>query len=80
MMAMLLERLARWRLEAPGEALSIDELIEAGWPDEKIRADAALNRAYVAIASLRKKGLRDVLLTTGGGYALSAAVAVRRPG
>ncbi|HJL24898.1 MAG TPA: hypothetical protein RMH80_21845, partial [Polyangiaceae bacterium LLY-WYZ-15_(1-7)] len=76
----LLERLARWRLEAPGEALSIDELIEAGWPDEKIRADAALNRAYVAIASLRKKGLRDVLLTTGGGYALSAAVAVRRPG
>ncbi|HJL19206.1 MAG TPA: AAA family ATPase [Sandaracinaceae bacterium LLY-WYZ-13_1] len=74
----LLDHFAQRRLEAPGEAVSIDEVIRAGWPDERIRADAALNRAYVAIASLRKKGLRDVLLTTGGGYALSAAVVVRR--
>lgn len=54
------------------------EVIAAGWPGERIGTEAALNRAYVALSSLRKKGLHELLVRTGGGYALSPAVAVRR--
>jgi hypothetical protein len=39
--------------------------------------EAGLNRAYVALASLRKLGLKGMLLHSGGGYALSEAVLVR---
>lgn len=74
----ILDRLVQARLEAPGEVLSIDDLIAAGWPDERIGADAALNRAYVALANLRKRGLRDVIVSSAGGYALSQSVVVRR--
>jgi tetratricopeptide (TPR) repeat protein len=74
----ILDRLVAVRLETPGEVLSIDEVIRAGWPEEKIGADAALNRAYVALATLRKRGLRDVLVSTDGGYALSQSIVVRR--
>ena len=68
------------RVDAPGDALSIDEVIAAGWPEEKIGAEAALNRAYVALATLRKKGLRGVLVRVDGGWALSPATAVRWAG
>lgn len=74
----VLSQLVTARLEAPGEAVSIDEVIRAGWPGERMRADAGLNRAYVALAALRKRGLRDLLVSTAGGYALSQAVVVRR--
>jgi tetratricopeptide (TPR) repeat protein len=77
-MRRILDRLVAHRERAPGEPVSLEEIIEAGWPGEKIGADAALNRAYVAVAGLRKQGLRDVLVRTGGGYALSQAVVVRR--
>lgn len=76
----ILERLVVARLERPGEAVSIDEIIGAGWPGEKIGADAALNRAYVALATLRRRGLRALLVSSDGGYALSQAVVVRRAG
>lgn len=73
----ILAHLARRRIEAPGEAVTIDDVIRVGWPAEKIGAEAALNRAYVALAALRKKGLRGVLVSADGGYALSRAVVVR---
>lgn len=73
----ILEHLARRRIEAPGEAVTIDDVIRVGWPGEKIGAEAALNRAYVALAALRKKGLRGVLVSADGGYALSRAIVVR---
>ena len=74
----ILDHFVTRRLETPGEIVSIDEVIRAGWPDEKIGTDAALNRAYVALTKLRKTGLRDALLTTEGGYMLSEAIVVRR--
>jgi hypothetical protein len=73
----LLEHLAQRRIESPGEVVTLEQLVRAGWPSEKIGAEAALNRAYVALASLRKLGLRGLLLHGGGGYALSQAVVVR---
>jgi hypothetical protein len=68
--------LAQRRVTAPGEAVALDALVAAGWPDEKIRADAAINRIHVALSTLRRLGLRDVLLTVEHGYALDPAVAV----
>ncbi|MFO0683722.1 MAG: NB-ARC domain-containing protein [Sandaracinus sp.] len=73
----ILAFLARRRVEAPGEGASIDEIIAAGWPGEQIVHEAALNRAYVALAGLRGRGLRALLVREGAGYALTQAVTVR---
>jgi tetratricopeptide (TPR) repeat protein len=72
----ILDALARRRFDAPGDPLPVEEVIRAGWPGERIGAEAALNRARVALATLRKLGLRDLLVTGPGGYWLNAAVAV----
>ena len=71
--------LARRRHEAPGEPVGVEEIIRAGWPDERMGTRSALNRAYVALATLRKLGLRGLLQTGAGGYSLHPAVAVRFP-
>jgi hypothetical protein len=70
----ILALLARRRREAPGEAVAVDDLVRAGWPGEKILAEAAQNRFHVALTTLRKLGLRDVLVTADGGYLLDPAV------
>jgi predicted ATPase len=70
----ILERLAQSRRAEPGEAVAVDEILAAGWPGEKIQAEAALNRLHVALATLRKLGLREVLITADGGYMLDPAV------
>lgn len=68
--------LAERRVAAPGEAVALDALVAGGWPGEKIRAEAAINRIHVALSTLRRLGLRDVLLTVEHGYALDPAIAV----
>ncbi|MFT5679914.1 MAG: tetratricopeptide (TPR) repeat protein [Myxococcota bacterium] len=57
----------------PGEPCSADVLIEAGWPGERIIVEAARNRLSVALARLRRLGLRGVLQRTGGGWRLDPA-------
>lgn len=72
----ILDLLARARRSAPGEPVPVEELIRAGWPGEQILPEAALNRARVGLATLRKLGLSAVLLTAAGGYLLDPAVAI----
>ncbi|MFO0559477.1 MAG: FHA domain-containing protein [Polyangiales bacterium] len=48
--------------------LSVEELVDAGWPGEKLLFDSGSNRVYVAIATLRKLGLRDSIERREGGY------------
>lgn len=60
----------------PGAALSRDEFVAAVWPGEKILPAAAKNRLHVAVAQLRSRGLREVIATVPGGYALDPAVRV----
>ncbi|MEZ4340875.1 MAG: tetratricopeptide repeat protein, partial [Sandaracinaceae bacterium] len=62
----------RWH-EAPGEALSTERLVEAGWPGERMRADSGAARVYSAVRTLRRLGLEGVLISAHGGYLLSAA-------
>ena len=75
---LILQALTRRRLEHPGRALSVEEVVEAGWPGERILPDAAAGRVYVAVGSLRRMGLRGVLLSADGGYLLDAALPLRR--
>jgi predicted ATPase len=70
----VLHLLACRRHEAPGVPVAVEAIVRAGWPGERIQVEAGLNRAYVALATLRKLGLREVLLSGEGGYWLSPAV------
>ncbi len=74
----ILTRLVEHRLDRPGEALSKEQIVEAGWPDEVLHPQAAVSRVYTAIRQLRGFGLEDVLLTQDGGYLLDPTVAVVR--
>ena len=70
----LLRALVEHRVASPGTALSPEILLEKGWPGERVLHDAGLNRVRVALATLRRLGLRDVLRSEGDGYALDPAV------
>jgi len=58
----------------PGQ--SVDELIEAGWPDAYVTDDAGKNRVYTAVRTLRDMGLEDYLITGDQGYCFAPSVAV----
>lgn len=73
-MRRMLHALAEARRQAPGKALDAATLVQAAWPDERLLASAASTRLRVAISTLRKLGLRDVLLTRNEGYLLSPDV------
>ena len=77
-LARVLEALAEARLGRPGVALTWEELLAAGWPDEKVMPGAAQNRVRVALSTLRTLGLRSLLVTDGGGHRLDERVPLRR--
>ncbi|MEZ4248292.1 MAG: hypothetical protein R3B99_08650 [Polyangiales bacterium] len=56
--------------------LAWDALLAAGWPGERVGAEAAMQRVRVAISTLRKLGLADALETVEGGYRISGEVVV----
>ena len=72
----ILVALAERRRDAPGDAVGLDEIVALGWPGERMGHAAGVNRAHVALAELRKLGLRDVLVTSPDGYALTTACEV----
>ena len=73
----VLRRVLRCLLAAPhGRVVTRAALLEAGWPGEKILPRAASNRLWVALSTLRRLGLADVLETGRGGYRLAADVRV----
>ena len=74
----ILLALVERRLAAPGEALTQDELVAAGWPGEYISHGAAGNRLHVALSTLRKLGLRAHLESGEHGYFLAPGVAIAR--
>ena len=60
--------LAQVREESPGRALSVQQLVEKGWPDERILSKAAAARVHVMVSRLRQLGLETVLCTSDEGY------------
>jgi tetratricopeptide (TPR) repeat protein len=71
--ARLLATLAAAAEQQPGVALTGEVLFAAGWPDVRIRDDAARNRLKVALAKLRKLGLHAALARTSGGWLIDPA-------
>jgi hypothetical protein len=67
-LARMVVALAHARLERPGEVVRDELLTEAAWPGERLVAKAGKNRLHVAVATLRKLGLRPVLERHDGGY------------
>jgi predicted ATPase len=76
---LILDRLAAERERSAGP-LSWDDLLTVGWPGERMRADAGAHRVRVAISTLRKMGLRDVLRTEEDGYRIDPTYEVARAG
>jgi hypothetical protein len=81
----LLSRVVLWRLVSalvgarrarPGEGLDADALLAAGWPDEQMGGESGQNRLKVALSTLRKLGLRSLLVRTDDGYCLDPRVPV----
>jgi hypothetical protein len=70
----LLLALVSARQRKPGAALTVAELIRAGWPGERMLPHAGSERVYAAIATLRRLGLRNVLEQHEDGYRISASV------
>ena len=66
----ILRALAERHAASPGEALDVYELGEAGWPGQRIGTEAAVNRVRVALTTLRKLGLRELLVSRDDGYLL----------
>ncbi|MBL8682279.1 MAG: FHA domain-containing protein [Myxococcales bacterium] len=60
----------------PGGVASIDELVLAGWPGEKLIGDSGVNRLYVAVGTLRKLGLRELIERREGGYRIAPSLRI----
>jgi tetratricopeptide (TPR) repeat protein len=67
---LVLLSLSALRLSSPGQSMSVDEILAAGWPGERVMAEAGANRVYVVVATLRKLGLRELLISRDDGYLL----------
>jgi hypothetical protein len=76
----IVHELAQKRARSPGEALRITELVAAGWPGERVLAEAGTDRVYAAVATLRKLGLKGILLQQDDGYLFDPSIdLVRSP-
>ncbi|MDI1481481.1 tetratricopeptide repeat protein [Polyangium sp. y55x31] len=75
-MRRLLVALARSHLAARSRPLSFEQLIEIGWPGERILADAARNRLHVMLTRMRDLGLREVLVGNDLGYFFSPDLSI----
>lgn len=73
---LVLDRLRRERLENPGGGVALHALLQSGWPGERVLPKAGASRVYVALSTLRRLGLRDLLLSRRGSYLLDPAVRV----
>lgn len=71
-LAHLLEMLA----DKPGRGSDVYDVFDAGWPDEEIHPDQAVERVYWAIRTLRKLGFEATLLTSDEGYHLHQSLTV----
>jgi tetratricopeptide (TPR) repeat protein len=73
---LILLRLVEEHEKNPGAGVSLELLLSAGWPGERVVASAGANRVYVALTALRKLGLRKLLLSQDDGYLLDPALPV----
>ncbi len=68
--------LVQLRQRSPDTAMSLDDLLGAGWPGEEVIAEAGRIRVHVALTTLRKLGLRAVIVRRDEGYLLDSTVPI----
>lgn len=73
---LLLAALARQHRAAPGTPISVEDLFAAGWPGQRAHPRSASARVYTAVSTLRRLGLRSVLVRHHDGYLLDRRVQV----
>lgn len=73
---LILSLLGIERRERPKRALTVDALLAGGWPGEAVLPEAGASRVYVAISTLRRMGLRDLLQRVDDGYLIDPDAAV----
>jgi hypothetical protein len=59
-----------------GAALTMWDLLEAGWPGERPVQAAGANRVYVSLSRLRQLGLRDLIERYEDGYRIAPGAVV----
>jgi tetratricopeptide (TPR) repeat protein len=74
----ILSALVEARQRSPGRAVDDETLIGQAWPAQRIARGSARNRLRNAISTLRRAGLKEVLLTRSDGYLLDPDRALRR--
>lgn len=74
--ARVLWALCRRRAAGSLDAIDPDLLVREVWPEETLVRRSGRNRLYVALSSLRKAGLADILERGPSGYRLSPRVEV----
>jgi len=70
----LLLALGELKQRSPGAVLPVTAAFEAGWPGERANPTAAAMRVYTPIHSLRRSGLRGLLVRRRRGYVLDCDV------
>ncbi len=65
------------RRSSVDEVMTVDDVIEAGWPGEIILPDAARLRVYTTIKRMRNIGFSDLIETTDEGYRLNPTITIR---
>lgn len=64
--------------ESPGVSMTLEDLVEAGWPDEQMTYESGIRRVYSAIRNLRKLGLEEIVLTGENGYLIDPDLRIVR--
>jgi hypothetical protein len=77
-MRRLLLHLVERRTRDPGKGTPSAELFAAAWPGTRVSTKSMGARVYVAIGTLRRLGLADMLLRNDSGYLLDPARPIRR--
>jgi hypothetical protein len=70
----LLLALGEMKVKNTGAVLPVTAAFDAGWPGERATPTAAAMRVYTAIHSLRRLGLRGLLVRRRRGYVLDIDV------
>ena len=72
----LLLALGELKIQNPNGVLSVAAAFEAGWPGERATPAAAAMRVYTAIHTLRRMGLKGLLVRRRRGYVLDLEVRI----
>lgn len=72
----LLLALGELKMRNPNGVLPVTAAFEAGWPGERATPAAAAMRVYTAVHSLRRMGLKGLLVRRRRGYVLDINVQI----